>query len=159
MIKREPQEIADFFGGYVAQNRNGKWHLFYSSEPYIDDMYGTWEDDALGIYIDFKLIDVPEGHDWQTIYKPQKKQRNSDNKNRSCYQDFVDSDNNAPHQSEVHTHREYSIVCSSDPTEVIRKVNELMNKGWKCYGSLIIESLPETYDDSSYFYQAMVRGV
>lgn len=152
MIKRNTQEIADFFGGYVAQNRNGKWHLFYSSEPYIDDIYGTWEDDTLGgIYIDSKLIDVPEGHDWQTIYKPQPIDA------IKVFKDIQERKNSTPHQSEVHTHREYVLLGEFDPSVLGLKVNEYLGKGFKLYGNPWTG--PDTGSAGYLHYQAMVRGI
>ena len=150
MIKRSPQEIADFFGGYVAQNRNGKWHLFYSSEPYMDDVYGNWEDDALGIYIDSKLIDVPEAHDWQTIYKPQPIDV------IEVFKSIQERKDSAPHQSEVHVHSEYKTITGYSLPEFDRKVNDAISEGWK---PLSMGMFPVVPSIGTVYYMAMVRGL
>ena len=150
IIKRDPQEIADFFGGYVAQNRNGEWNLFYSSEPYIDDVYGTWEDDALEIYIDSKLIDVSEGHDWQTLYKPQPIDA------IKVFKSIQERKNSAPHQSDVHVHSGYKTVTGYSLSEFDRKVNDAISEGWKPLSMAIFPVVPSI---GTVYYMAMVRDV
>ena len=41
MIKRTPQEIADFWKCYVAMDRNGKWNI-YENRPAIEDGMSFW---------------------------------------------------------------------------------------------------------------------
>ena len=81
---------------------------------------------------------------------------NSDNKNRTCYQDFVDSDNNAPHQSEVHVHSEYKTVTGYSLPEFDRKVNDAISEGWKPLSMAIFPVVPSI---GTVYYMAMVRGL
>lgn len=83
MIKRGPQEIADFFGCKVRVN------------PYT---YNTdlWDanDEIKGCvgYLNHQLIHMSNMDDDKFMYEPQKKQENSENKNSPCYQDSENSE-------------------------------------------------------------------
>lgn len=93
-------------------------------------------------------------------YKPQEKQENSGNKDGSYYQDSENSENK--HQSEVHTHFEYTVEHSYQLNPLISRIKCLMNDGWKPQGGIEVEHLPKSEgyaDDACYYYQAMVRGV
>lgn len=76
MIKRTPQEIADFFGCYVAMDKDGDWFA-YSEEPLIYRIRDYW--DTLHSYKDIYLrpdfIDIPASHDWTTLYEPAIKEK------------------------------------------------------------------------------------
>lgn len=85
---------------------------------------------------------------------PQGKQEKSENKNSPCYQDFTDSDNNAPHQSEVYVAKEYCVVGASDFESLKKRVQNMMRSEWKPQGGMAVEHLKDVF-----FYQAMVRGV
>ena len=148
MIKRDPQEITDFFGCEVLVNPFSE-----TANLYADGDSGY----CIG-YLKKHTVVSCENHDKTTIiFEPQRKQENSENKNRPCYQDFTDSDNNAPHQSEVHTHREYVLLGEFSPSELCVKVSEYLEKGFKLYG------YPWTGPDCGrcgyIHYQAMVRGL
>ena len=71
MIKRTPQEIADFFGCYVAMDADGDWFA-YSEEPLIYRIRNYW--DTLHSYKDIYLrpdfINPPANHDWTILYEP-----------------------------------------------------------------------------------------
>lgn len=72
MIKRTPQEIADFLGCYVAMDTDGDWFA-YSEKPQIDKTGDCWY--TLHSYKDVYLlrpdfIDIPINHNWHTLYEP-----------------------------------------------------------------------------------------
>ena len=155
MIKRDPQEIADFFGVYVAQDNDesGIWNIFFNRPVLIN---GYWFDESegklySGTYIT-ALVSVPEDHDYHTIYEPQTKDA------IEVFKSIQErGKNSAPHQSEVHTHREYVLLGEFSPSELCVKVSEYLEKGFKLYG------YPWTGPDCGrcgyIHYQAMVRGL
>ena len=141
MIKHTPQEIADFFGCYVAQNRNGAWFGF----PEKPDRYGdSWRIGTRNgiFYIMEPLLDTPSDHDWTHLYEP-----NPDNKSDACYADQDDSDNkdNPPGR------RDYTAVRAVDVESLSMEVGWYVNDGWEPQGGIAC--------DGTYCYQAMVRGV
>ena len=149
MIKRTPQEIADFFGGYVAQDKSDRWYV-YQKRPRIS--IDTWDSNGGDIcIIGDDLLDIPADHDWTVLYEPR-----LDNKSEINYQNQPEVDNKAPHQSEVHVEKEYVLLGEFQPGTLMYKVNELLKDGFRLYGNTW------TGPDSSYgyiHYQAMVRGV
>ena len=150
-IKRHPQEIADFFKGYVAQDENGSWYLF-NTKPAINDVGDRWV--AIGMYsfIIPTAIKTPEGHDWHTIYEPQPKDP------IEIFNEIQARGNDiAPHQSEVHAHKEYVLLGEFDPSKLGLKVNEYLEKGFKLYGNPWTG--PDTRSCGYIHYQAMVRGI
>ena len=172
MIKRTPQEIADFYGCYVAQDRWDEAWCFYGDRP-IRGQQG-WH--ALGYLgkIPREFIDVPADHDWTKFYEPQGKEwkteddfpcsaetADSDNKQEAYSGKPADSDNKeAPHQSQVHVHSEYDVVYGGYPAQLSIKVTQLMHEGWRPLGGVAVEDLEEKLDDHRcIFYQAMVRGL
>lgn len=147
MIKRSSQEIADFFGCKVQVN------------PYIFSA-GLWDSNdeikkCVG-YLNHELIHMSNTDDDKLTYEPQENQEKSDSdkEDSSCYQDFADSDNNALHQSEVYTNKEYCVVAASDFESLKKRVQNMMNSEWKPQGGIVVEHLKEVF-----FYQAMVRGI
>ena len=148
MIKRDPQEIADFFGCKVLVN------------PFSEAANLNADDDSgycIG-YLKKHTVVSCENHDKTTIiFEPQRKQRNSENKNNSCSQDYTDSDNNAPHQSEVHTHREYCVIKNETPVGLSKQATKLIDKGYNPVGGIAI-GYEYGACPRQYFYQAMVRG-
>lgn len=147
MIRRNPQEIADFFGCKVQVN------------PYIfsADLWDANDEikESVG-YLNHQLIHMSNTDDDKFRYEPQKNQEKSDSdkKDGSCYQDFADSDNNAPHQSEVYVDKEYCVVGATDFDSLKKRVQNMMRSGWKPQGGIAVEHLKDVF-----FYQAMVRGV
>lgn len=145
MIKRTPQEIADFFGCYVAQNERSGSFKIYSEKPEViieDEVYGVrnvWvmanKPEGVFEYIT-SLVEVPKDHDFHRLYEPNL----SENPTGS-----------APHQSEVHTHREYIIMCADNRITLEQYVMDKINHGWELSGGIAV--------DKGFFYQAMVRGL
>ena len=143
MIKRTPQEIADFFGCYVAQDGIGNFKAYSEKPEFVleDERYGVrnvWvmanKPEGVFEYIT-NLVDAPKYHDFHILYEPH----------------LPDS---APHQSEVYTHREYVLLAEFDPSLLVSKVNEYLDKGYTLYGN------PWTGPNDSYgylHYQAMLR--
>lgn len=156
MIKRSPQEIADFYRCYVAQDKDGDWYL-YERAPLLDLSEAMWRDGGRSAKTPHEaFMDVPENHDWTKPYSP--KPADSDNKPAPYSEKQADSDNKASHQSQVHVHSEYDVVCGGYPEQLSIKVTRLIHEGWKPVGG--IACLPPAHrEDSKTFYQAMVRGL
>lgn len=145
MIKRSPQEIADFFGCKVQVNPYTFSANLWDANDEIKEGLG---------YLNHKLIHMSNTADDNLTYEPQEKQENSGNKDGSYYQDSENSENK--HQSEVHIGARYVLLGEFNPYELMRKIDELLNDGFKLYGNPFVG--PET----SYgyiHYQAMVRGL
>ena len=73
MIKRTPQEIADFFGCYVFQSHvTGCWVLCGEKVEWRKD---AWHWKAGALLVDFPscLVGVPAVHDWTRLYEPKAK--------------------------------------------------------------------------------------
>ena len=153
MIKRTPQEIADFFGCYVFQSGEEikSWLISRDKPTRREHAWAyTWNIDIIVIGEEF--VSVPADHDWTKLYEP--RPLDSDNKDSSYYQKTADSDNK--HQSEVHVEKEYVLLGEFHPGTLMQKVDELLKDGFRLYGN------PWTGPDSScgyIHYQAMVRGV
>ena len=171
MIKRTPQEIANFFQCYVAQDKDGDWYI-YEKAPVADLSEAIWRDGGRSAVTPHEaFMDVPKNHDWTKLYEPQGKegktegdfpnsteQAESDNKPAPYYEKQADSDNKASHQSQVHVHSEYDVIYGGYPEQLSIKVTEMMHEGWKPVGGIVC--LPPAHrEDSETFYQAMVRGL
>lgn len=149
MVRHSPQEVADFFGVYVAQDNEGKWWNLFSDKPQLESncWYAELGDGGVDYGIDITdFINAPANHDWRTLYEPHTYE--------TTHEKRMDS---APHQSEVHTHREYVLLGEFSPSELCVKVSEYLEKGFKLYG------YPWTGPDCGrcgyIHYQAMVRGL
>ena len=143
MIKHTPQEIADFFGCYVAQDKDRTWHLF-ECKPF-SKYDAWWEDEGFcGIPIE-EVVDVPAGHDWTHLYEP-----HPDNESEPCYADKADSDN-----KKKPMRKEYMIAYCETPADLSQEVTRLMGKGWKPFEA----PFATAYGPEFWIHQAMVRGV
>ena len=134
MIKRSPQEIADFFGCEIE---------IVSYEKAI----ALWETGKIKCFgrIGLEAL-ISSDSEWKKSYKP----RNADSVNKP------------DHSSEVFIHKEYVVAEGSRTQDLSKKVNTLLSHGWKLQGGVAIEHLPESdgyAEGSAVFYQAMVRGV
>ena len=148
MIKRTPQEFADFFQCYVAKNKVGSWFM-YSTKPKINEGCGWWTSDTGkdDVLIPDRFIETPKNYDWKKLYEPQDINEKTENLGRNCQKDDL-----CPHQSEVHTHKEYIIVGGGDNRmSLARTIVNNMDEGWKLLGGIAV--------DKGLFYQAMVRGI
>ena len=83
MIKRTPQEIADFFQCYVAQDEDdaGRFFHAFSEKPTLitDEDFGIrniWctpgEPDCISYFVPIECVEVPEGHNYRILYEPRK---------------------------------------------------------------------------------------
>lgn len=150
MIKRLPQEIADFTGCYVAQTATGYWFLSEEKPPLRS--YGWITRDRYDLPDVF--VDVPEGHSWEFLYEPRPYSteiEDSDNKDLPYSEERPDSDNKASHQSQVHVHQEYAMLSYYSSESLAKAVNGFLGDGWKLYGN------PFAGEDC--LYQAIVRGL
>lgn len=148
MIKRDPQEIADFFGCKVQVNPYTFSANLWCANDEIKECVG---------YLNHELMHMSNTDDDKLTYEPQENQWKSGNKDGSCYQDFADYDNNAPHQSEVYIEDHYVLLGEFNPGTLMQKVEEYLNKGFKLYGNPWTG--PDTGSAGYIHYQAMVRGV
>ena len=184
MIKRSPQEIADFYGAYVAQDKDGDWYL-YEKAPVLDLSEAMWRDGGRSAKAPHEaFMAVPKNHDWTKLYEPQGKEgktegdfpystenTDSDNKAAPYSEKQADSDNKDPievfksiqarHQSQVHVHAEYCIVTNINPVGLSEHVHELVSEGWRPQGGVAVEHLPksEGYVQDCCYHQAMMRGM
>ena len=148
MIKRGPQEIADFFGCYVAQNEKGAWYIYANKPdmiPATDHARGYWNsvNDSCS-YLLYESLFVPENHDWTHLYEPHPYSEKS-----------ADSDNKPDHLGEVYTHKEYRIVTAHkeiDSESFAKGVMAWVERGWIPAGGI-------SFDKHGRPYQAMVRGL
>lgn len=157
MIKRTPQEIADMLKAYVAQDQAGAWYA-YNSMPRRDSR--SWYDSAdasIGLDVSH-MIETPVDHDWTVLYSPNYgNEPHADNKGEAYYADQPESDNK--HQYEVHTQKEYKVVCYTYENSLNEAITSMMSEGWKPQGSIAMVYLGEIYSPPIMFAQAMVRGV
>lgn len=149
MIKRTPQDIADFFGCYVAQTYNGDWFV-HTDKPVMHK--GAWVSHT-GIGFPNQMVEAPDDHDWIILYKPGpvSEKADSDNDESDVYKEGRNPITDAPHQSAVHVHQEYTVFRAEDIQELEAVVNESIPEGWRPIGGIAV------YHDL--FYQAMVRGL
>lgn len=71
MIKLTPQELANIFQCFVAEERDGDVFNLYAERPEIrGDYYFEWEGDIF-MEIDKKYVDIPSDHVWNRCYAPE----------------------------------------------------------------------------------------
>ncbi len=182
MIKRTPQEIADFYQCYVTEDRDYNVFKLYKEEPRLNppDCIYDWDGDSFS-QIDSTDINVTPEHVWCNIYAPksaeireqimnqiEEKTRELERAFESSYKEIfsiipktllgsvggaeTEQTTKAPHQSEVHTHKEYIIVGGEDNRISFAKtVVDNMVNGWRPIGGIACYK--------GLFYQAMVRGI
>ena len=151
MLKRDPQEIADFFGCYVVQDADDSWLLF-EDKPVKINSAKCWDGEFSGrIYQE--LIDYTKLQDEAVIYKPQPIDA------IKVFKSIQERKNSAPHQSEVRTHKEYEIIVKVGPHavwELRAEVNRAIECGWSPLGGI---SVSHSHEGNPCIYQAMVRGL
>lgn len=168
MIKRTPQEIADFFGCYVVQSgENGDWYaMLYKPTRHENGWAYTFVTDVM--VINEQLISSSTNHDWTHLYEPHNTHEltheermeapHSDNKSDACYADKADSDNKAQHQSEVFAHRGYCVIRNETAAGLSAQASRLIDKGYEPVGGVAI-GYEHGVSLRQFFYQAMARGV
>lgn len=155
MIKRSPQEIADFFRCYVSQNFSGDWFV-HMDKPV---MYkGAWiSHDGIGFLN--QLVEATADHDWVILYEPRpysEKPADSINKEASCSEKAPVSENKPDHTSEIYTEKEFKLIPAFDPARLEAMISDYLNEGFTLYGN------PFVVEDRKYgpmIIQAMVRGI
>ena len=172
MIRRTPQEIADFFGCYVAQDEDdaGRYFHAFSERPTLttDEDFGirnVWctpgKPDCVNWFISLECVEVPEGHDYHILYEPHPAYANAYEtheermENARITHDTPHPDNKPDHASEVYTHKGYQLVYSDTPAGLSDAVTKLIGRGWSLYDSPF--AMP--YGAEFYHYQAMTRGL
>ena len=139
MIKRSPQEIADFCQGYVFNSCSALSWVITPDKPKIVNGEWTWDHDSiLWFSLPVYALDVPADHHWTHLYEPN-------------YQKETGSDNKPAHLGEVYTHGEYQIIEGESTPMLQYNVNHLISEGYKLQGSPFVMN--------NHVYQAMVRGV
>ena len=160
MIKRTPQEIADFTGCYIAQDFDGSW-MAYEIKPTMNKTKRYWIlKDSVGamLIIHSNMLDIPEDHDWMHLYEPQNITQKSEDINAESGENRQKLDL-CPHQSEVYVQKEYRIVQALSVEGLAAKVANMMENGWKLQGGVSAQPLNDADDNLHTFHQAMVRGV
>ena len=161
MIKRGPQEWADWTGCYVNQDKNGLWYL-HKNKPELMLGEGYWNpqkgasDFEMNIFS--LLISASADHNWTTLYKPRpysEKSADSINKEASYSEKAPVSENKPGHLGEVYTHKEFQLVYSDTPAGLSDAVTKLIGRGWSLYSS----PFAMAYGAEYYLHQAMVRGL
>ena len=152
MIKRTPQEIADFFGCYVVQSReDGDWYVMLH-KPIRHENGWAYAFDTDVMVINEQLISVPANHDWTHLYEPQKKDPIEVFKDIQSRRNInAESD---PHASQVYIGPEYKMLCGDEAGDggyIGDLVNGYLAKGWRLYGA--------PFYGNGFIWQAMVRGV
>ena len=148
MIKRTPQEIADFFGSYVFQESDRDSFYMTKGKPVWNGADFVLNCDGMLSLIDKSVVDIPADHDWTHLYEPQKNPI-------EVFKDIQSRRESAPHQSEVHVEKEYMIVTAHkeiDADTFAEGVMIWIRAGWKPCGGI-------SFDKKGCPYQAMVRGV
>ena len=163
MIKRTPQEWADITGCYVVRDRDSRFFDLYPNKPEINTKYGWWDDEGGNAdNLPYGAVDVDlENHDWTHLYEPCVRNtcENKDENARITQEPSTNPASLCPHQSEVHTHREYKVVCYTNENSLSETVTSMMSEGWKPQGSIAMVYLGEIYCPPIMYAQAMVRGV
>ena len=160
MIKRTPQEIADFFGCYVYEDsRYGQYEFRLSEERPKISNNEFWDCCYTDAYLFHDLIELPPDHDWTHLYEPRITHEKRMENARITQEPRTNPASLCSHQSEVHTHKEYKVVCYTYENSLNEAITSMMAEGWKPQGSIAMVYLGEIYSPPIMFAQAMVRGL
>ena len=155
MIKRTPQEIADFFGCYVYEDsRYGQYEFRLSEERPKISNNEFWDCCYTDAYLFHDLIELPPDHDWTHLYEP----RITHEKRMENARITQEPRTNPEHIGEVYTHKEYRIESSQEMEPLNNRITTLMHQGWKPCGGVSVRNDRNAMNGAVY-YQAMVRGV
>ena len=166
MNKHTPQEWADWTGCYVNQDKNGLWYL-HKHKPELMLEEGYWNpqkganDFEMNIFS--ILISAPADHNWTHLYEPRLSGTDTHEERmenaRITQEPRTNPASLCSHQSEVHTHKEYKVVCYTYENSLNEAITSMMSEGWKPQGSIAMVYLGEIYSPPIMFAQAMVRGL
>lgn len=143
MIRRTPQEIADFFGCYVFQGRARDNFYMTKGKPEWNGADFCLHSDGMLSLIDKAVVDIPTGHDWTHLYEPQMVSAETAHTTDTT------------HLGEVYAHKEYRIVTAHkeiDSEAFSKGVMAWIERGWRPAGGI-------SFDKHGCPYQAMVRGI
>lgn len=153
MIRRTPQEIADFFGCYVAQDEDLSWWIYRNMPCIAKD---SWVfSNGMTVEIDeslISLIEVPEDHVWTKLYSPNV----SENPTGSTVSEMEkvvgisEKETTKMDSAKIAQATSSYIVIYYDCLEgLTENVNAYLSEGYVLCGNLVV--------DSNEFYQPMIK--
>lgn len=149
MIRRTPQEIADFFGCYVAQDDERNWWI-YENKPVLDG--DCWLTGGKSDEITRYLVETPEDHVWTKIYSPNV----SENLTSSTVSEMEKvagiskKETTREDSAEIAQAKDHYVIAYGDCIAGLTvSVNAYLADGYKLYGNLVI--------DNGEFYQSMIK--
>lgn len=143
MIRRTPQEIADFFGCYVAQNGNGYWYAYEKEPTIVGTVWESPSNSGSGM-IGMDLIARSDHPDWTKLYSPNV----SENPTGST----VSKTENVEVISEKETTSnkdDYVLAYGDCIAGLTGSVNTYLSEGYMLCGNLVV--------DGNNFYQPMIK--
>lgn len=153
MIRRTPQEIADFFGIYLAQNISGDWHG-YEEKP-IKQKSGNWgirDFSAAEIGMDEYIIDLPDYNEYGKLYIPNV----SENPTGSTVSEMEkvvgisEKETTKMDSAKIAQTSDSYVVVYYDCLEgLTENVNAYLSEGYLLCGNLVV--------DNSEYYQPMIK--
>ena len=153
MIRRTPQEIADFFGIYLAQNISGDWHG-YEEKP-IKQKSGNWgirDFSAAEIGMDEYIIDLPDYNEYGKLYIPNVSE-NPTSSTVSEMENVVAISKKEITREDIakiaQTSDSYIVVYYDSIAGLIELVSAYLSEGYVLCGNLVV--------DSNEFYQPMIK--
>ena len=152
MIKRTPQEIADFFGCYVAQDENGEWWVYVNKPILEEDHWATSNEDAFEIG-DLPIeIEVPKDHVWTKLYSPNVSENptGSTVSEMENVEDISEKETTREDSAEITQAKDSYVVAYGDCIAGLTgSVNAYLSEGYFTLGNLVI--------DKGEFYQSMIK--
>ena len=153
MIRRTPQEIADFFGIYLAQNISGDWHG-YEEKP-IKQKSGNWgirDFSAAEIGMDEYIIDLPDYNEYGKLYIPNVSENPTSSTVSEMENVVAVSKNEITREdsAEIEQAKDHYVIAYGDCIAGLTgSVNAYLSEGYKLAGNLVI--------DKGEFYQPMIK--
>lgn len=152
MIERTPQEIADFFGCYVAQDECGEWWVYENKPILKEDHWMSSNEDAFEIE-DLPIeIEVPEDHVWTKPYSPNV----SENPTGSTVSEMEkvvgisEKETTKMDSAKIAQTSDSYVVVYYDCLEgLTENVNAYLSEGYLLCGNLVV--------DNSEYYQPMIK--
>lgn len=147
MIIRMPQEIADFFDCYVAQDRDGDWWI-YENKPILSD--NCWiSSDGKSFKTEAQEL---QSHTWRKLYSPNV----SENPTGSTVSEMEkvvgisEKETTKMDSAKIAQTSDSYVVVYYDCLEgLTENVNAYLADGYMLYGNLVV--------DGGEFYQPMIK--
>lgn len=149
MIRRTPQEIADFFGCYVAQDDNGWWWAYENKPILVEEQ---WECNGMCFEIAENPIDIPDDHIWTKLYSPNvsKNPTGSTVSEMENVEDISEKETTREDSAEITQAKDSYVVAYGDCIAGLTgSVNAYLSEGYKLYENLVV--------DNGEFYQSMIK--